>query len=298
MVTDIPAAWLRRIVVTLGPLEEWRGLSSGTVVRFESDGTPNGLKVTGSFHKSLMGQPETSTITVTNLARDTRDAIKGDLTKITVQTGWRGSDLHTLFQGSVQSAVHNRSGADVITRITALPGLGARERGTSAKTYAPGTPVKDVITDLASDMPGLQVSAVGIEGVEGIVGGKGWTHAGKTAEGLNRLSVEYGFSWHIDNGAFKAVGNKAAFGDVLELNGGNGGLVSVTPLLSGPMQRPSGVSIQALYVPGVSAGSLVRVNSTVSPGLNGAYKVNTVTVDIDSHSDQWNMNIESLTAQE
>ena len=30
--------FLRRIVVTLGPLEEWRGKSKGEIVQFKSDG--------------------------------------------------------------------------------------------------------------------------------------------------------------------------------------------------------------------------------------------------------------------
>ena len=40
--------FLRRIVVTLGPLEEWRGKSRGEIVQFKSDGTLEGLRVTGT----------------------------------------------------------------------------------------------------------------------------------------------------------------------------------------------------------------------------------------------------------
>ena len=47
--------FLRRIVVTLGPLEEWRGKSRGEIVQFKSDGTLEGLRVTGTFQKTLMG---------------------------------------------------------------------------------------------------------------------------------------------------------------------------------------------------------------------------------------------------
>ena len=83
--------WLRTIRVTLGPLEEWRGLSQGEVVRFESNGTPSGLRVECSLQKTIMGMPNPSQIKIYNLAQDTRNAIRGGLTKITVEAGWAAS---------------------------------------------------------------------------------------------------------------------------------------------------------------------------------------------------------------
>ena len=286
--------WLRRIVVTLGPLEEWRGQSAGEVVQFEADGTPKGLKVTGSFQKTLMGMPNPSTVNVFNLSRDTRDAIRGSLTKITVQVGWQNTELHTLFQGSVLSAVSERSSADIVTKIAAIPGYGAMVRGVSSKSYAAGTPVRDVVKDMARDMPGLTISDSGLEGLDGSIGKSGWSFAGSTKDGLTQLANEHGFSWHVDDGAFKAVGDKARFGGYVELNGKDGGLISIVPVLTGPMQIQTGVKIKAIYVPGIIAGSSVRVNSDISPKLSGEYRVHTCNTSIDSHSDQWTMDIESF----
>ena len=286
--------WLRRIVVTLGPLEEWRGLSQGEVVQFEADGTPNGLKVTGTFSKTLMGMPNPSQISVFNLSRDTRDAIRGSLTKITVQVGWQNTELHTLFQGSVLSAVSERNSADIVTKISAIPGYGAMVRGVSSKSFAAGTPVRDVVKALAKDMPGLTTSDSGLAGVNGTIGNSGWSFAGSTKDGLTQLANEHGFSWHVDEGSFKAVGDKAVFGGYVELNGKDGGLISVTPVLTGPMQLQTGVKIKAIYVPGIIAGSSVRVNSDISPKLSGEYRVHTCNTSIDSHSDAWTMDIESF----
>jgi hypothetical protein len=293
----------RRIVVTLGPLEEWRGQSRGETVRFASDGTPGGLKVAGTFQKTLMGMPNPSQVSVFNLAQDTRNAIRGSLTKITVQAGRQNTELHTLFQGSILSAVSERSGADILTRISALPGYGALVRGVSSRTYAAGTPVRDVVRDMAADLPGLAVADSGIEGLEGTIGNSGWSFAGSTKDGLTRLANEWGFSWHVDSGQFRAVGDRAGFGGLVELSGhaGNngyngrcGGLVSIVPLLTGPLQIQTGVKIKALYVPGVTAGSTVRVNSSTAPRLNSDYRVHTCTVGIDAYSDNWIMDIESF----
>lgn len=286
--------WLRRIVTTLGPLEEWRGKAKGEVVQFESDGTPQGLKVVGAFQKTLMGMPSPSTISVFNLARDTRDAIRARLTKITVQVGWQNTELHTLFQGSVLSAISERNGADIVTKISALPGYGSLVRGVSSKTYAAGTPVREAVKDMAHDLPGLTVADSGIEGLDGQIGGGGWSYAGSTKDGLTQLADEHGFSWHVDDGKFKAVGDKARFGGYVELNGKDGGLISVTPTLTGPMQMQTGVKIKAIYVPGITCGSTVKVNSEISPKLNGEYRVHTINISVDAYSDQWTMDIESF----
>jgi len=280
-------------VVTLGPLEEWRGLKKGTVVQFEADGTPNGLKVTGTFQKTVMGMPQASTVTVTNLARDTRDAIRARLTKITVEVGWQNTELHKVFQGSVLSVVSERSGADINTKISAIPGYGAMVRGVSSKSYAGGTPVKDVVKDMAGDMPGLTVADSGIEGLTGQIGSAGWSFAGSTRDGLTQLANEHGFSWTVDGGNFKAVGDKAHFGNYVELTG-NGGLISITPSLTGPMQIQNGVKIKALYVPGITTGGMVKVVSDITLKLSGTYRVHTININVDAYSDSWTMDIESF----
>lgn len=288
--------YLRRVIVTLGPLEEWRGMSSGHAIRFEGDGTTDSLRVSGSFHKTIMGMPNPSAISIHNLARDTRDAIRGGMTKITVAAGRQNAALHTVFQGSVLSAVSERSGADIVTRISAIPGHGALTKGVSSRTFREGTPLREVVRVLASDLPGITVSGTGIEGIPGALHKGGWTFAGKTKDALTQLASEYGFSWHIDDGAFRAVGDKAVFGGTVTLSGGGGGLISVTPSLCGAMQTVTGVKIKAVYAPGMAAGSSVRVHSAVSPKLNGTYRVHTVNISLDSHGEAWTMDIDSLTA--
>ena len=58
--------WLRKVLVTLGPLAEWQNKSAGSTVQFASDGTLNGLRVSANIQKTLMGLPSPSTIKVYN----------------------------------------------------------------------------------------------------------------------------------------------------------------------------------------------------------------------------------------
>lgn len=294
---DRRCPWLRRILLTLGPLEEYRGAGAGQVVRIESDGTPQSLKITASVQRTIMGMPQPSTFSVFNLARDTRDAIRGGLTKLTLEAGWANMEMHKVFQGSVLSAIHERTGADIVTKISALPGYGALVRGVSSRTFPDGTPVRDVVRELAKDLPGLTVAGTGIEGIPGAINKGGWSFAGSTKDAMTQLANEYGFSWHVENGEFKAVGDKAAFGGFARLNGKDGGLISVVPTLTGPLQVRTGMKVKAVYIPGITAGSSSQVNSDVSPKLNGTYRVSKVGISLDTFSDQWTMDIESFTVR-
>ena len=297
-VTYISGPWLRRVVVTLGPLGKWKGRTSGSVVRFEGDGTMNGLRITCEFHKVLMGMPQASTISVYNLSEDTRNAIRSGLTRVTVEAGWQNMEMHIVFQGNVFSAVSERSGPDIVTKISAAPGYGPLATSVSSMRFAAGTPVSAVVGRLAKDLrPDVYVGNADIEGIEGRIRNGGWSFTGRTKEALTRLASEYAFSWNIEDDQFKAVGDRAVFGRTTVLNGNGGGLIGVTPVLSGPMQAMTGVKIKAVYVPNVTAGSSVRVNSVISPNCNGMYKVASCDISVDTHGDAWTMDIDAKTIQ-
>lgn len=286
--------WLRKIKVTLGPLEEWKGSRDGEVITWESDGTLNGLRVTGTFQKTIMGIPNPSQIVLYNLARETRNGIKGSLTKITVEAGWNNTDLRVVFQGSVLNAFSERSGSDIVTKLSALPGYGAIVRGVSSFSAAPGSSVQEVVKRIARDLPGVVVSDNTLSGIQGRIGNGGWSFAGATRDALTNLSEEYGFSWSIVDGEFTAIADKFMLQDFVELNGKNGGLISIVPSVTGPLQYETGVKIKALYIPGLTAGSSVRVVSDVNERLNGVYRIHTMNINIDAYSESWTMDIESF----
>lgn len=291
----VTAPRLRKLKLTLGPLEEWRGPGSqGEIIEVLADGATKTFKITASVNKTVMGVPNPSTITIFNLRDGTRSAIQKSLTKVVLEAGWENTTMHRVLQGSVLSAVSERSGADIVTKIAVLPGFGGMLRGTSSKTFSQGTPIKDVVKALTRDMPGINSIDSLVRGVNGTIGPGGWSFAGSTKDGLTQLANEYGFSWTIDDGALRALGDKTSFENMVILNGENGGLMGITPVMQGPMQIQTGVKIKALYVPNVQAGGMVRVKSTVTPKLSGDYKVHTMNISLDTHSDAWNMDLDSF----
>lgn len=285
--------WLRKVLVTLGPLAEWQNKESGSTVQFASDGTMNGLRVSASIQKTIMGLPSPSTIKVYNLSNDTRNAVRRGLTKLTLQAGWENTNLATIYKGSIINVQNVRSGADIVTSFLVLPGFGALAMGASSVTFGPGTSVVTAIEQLGKDLPGVTITPENFKGIDGRIGGKGWSYAGATKDGLNRLAEEYGFSWSIQEGTLKCMGDKFMLGSSVELNGDNGGLVNISPILSGPLQWVTGVKIRALYVPGITVGSSVKVTSKLNKSLSGTYRVHTIGIDMDTYSSSWTMNIES-----
>lgn len=286
--------WLRIIKVTLGPLEEWRGGTAGEVVTWRSDGTLSGLRVVGAIQKTIMGIPNPSSVSIYNLGREVRNGIRASLTKITVEAGWSNTDLRKVFQGSVLNAYSERSGPDVVTKIAALPGYGALVRGTSSYTAGPGSSVLEVAKALANDLPGVAVSEGNLMGITSKIGQGGWAHAGSTRDGLNKLAEEHGFSWSINDGEFTAIGDRFMMPEHVELNGTSGGLMSIAPIVSGPLQIETGVKIKALYMPGINAGNSIKVTSDINPRLNGVYRIHTLGINIDAYSESWTMDIESF----
>ena len=285
--------WLRIIRCQLGPLEEWRGKEKGLIVQFDSNGTREGLRITASISKTMMGMPNPSSINIYNLAADTRNAIARCLTKCTLFAGWTNTDLQRVFSGTVISIVNERQGPDIISKLQVLPGYGSIARGFSSVTFGPGTPCKDAVKKLAGDLPGMQIADGNFQGLQGNIGRSGWSFAGPTKEGLDALSKEYGFSWTCDDGAVKATGDTFQLGGYVELNGEDGGLINITPTFEGPMAIQTGVNIKAIYVPGITVGSTVKVNSKLNSTYNGTYKVHQMNISMDAYSDSWTMDITS-----
>lgn len=286
--------WLRKIDVTLGPLEEWRGADKGQVIGMTSDGTPGGLRIACKIEKTLMGVAKSSTITLYNLAGDTRGAIQAGLSKITVMAGYANGEQPMAFQGSVMAVAQERSGSDILTKIEAIPGYGAMVRGVTSATWGERTPVRQVVIDLAKNLPGVTVDPTKITGIDGQIDGGGYSYAGSTKSALSRLAEEQGFSWSVNDGVFQAVGDDSTMGDgAWLLNGDGGPLISVSPIQAGPPQITPGVTIKAIYVPGIVPGQKVEVRSTISPKLNGFYKVGSISINLDAYSPSWNMDIQS-----
>lgn len=294
--------WLRKLIVTLSPPDLDDKQPGGTPqvaadaqsVEFLCDGTPNNLKIGCNVNKTINGHPSPSSVSIHNLSYATRNSILRSLSKITIKAGWENVKPETIFHGSIISCRSDRSGSDIVTNIQAVQGYEALAKANISTTFEPDSEVKDAVKDLASKLPALTVNDSDIVGIKGKFGASGWSFAGLVRDALTQLGGEKGFSWSVDNGVFRALGDTAAFEGQLKLSGKDGGLISVSPIVEGPMQVQTGVNIRAIYLPGAKPGANVSVQSTLAAGLDGTYRIHSVRFSLDPFSDSWDMDIEAF----
>lgn len=286
------APYLRRLKVELGPLKEWQGNKGGSLVSFMSDGTKNGLRVTCQLNSSLMS-PAFSTITLYNLSQNTRDSITQGETRIAVYAGWYNTDLVRVFQGSLAAVWHERKNENILTHLVCMSALGSFSRGASTITFKPGTPLKQAIQRLVKDLPGLECPENMLAGINGNIGARGFSFAGPTRSALTKLADEYGFSWFVNGDFLGALGDDFTIPASITLTP-ESGLISVTPILQGPMQIAIGARIQSLYIPGMRAGMGITVQSKYYPKYNGKpFNILQCNVNLDCYTDTWNSSMET-----
>lgn len=273
--------WLRVIRVTLQTSFDNRQI----VV--ESNGTLNTLRITGTFHKSVMGFAQKSSLNIYNFSNELRDNLYGTRCKVKVEAGYTNTELKTLFIGNALNCFSSRSGADVVTTFELMSGYAALSSGVSSRSFAAGTPLTEAVKSLVKDVPDIQAE---VPSIQGIISAGGWSFAGSTKQGLTELCDEYGLSWTSYDDKLVVTEDKKVLPSSLTLDA-DAGLISVTPEFTGPFSICTGVKIKSLYVPGITPGSSITLKSELIPKLNRTYKVTSQVVSVDCYSSSWTMDL-------
>lgn len=274
--------FLRYAELIIGPLADWQGGgSSGEAIRIIADGTQENLRVAFSAVKGITGSPNKIDLAIWGLSQKTRMAIRGNLTKIQVVAGYSSSAASSslVASGAILSAIPERQGPDIVLKITALDGFGGMVRGAYTRAFSGGTPIGDVVTDIAGSMPGV---TVGLIDVDGSLYQKGQQFSGASTDQLNNLADQHGFSWSVQDGVFQAVSDKRDTGRAFLFTSSNN-LMNAVPLLNGPMADNVGVEITAKFDARMKPGDQMVIQSSVNPLLDGIYKATSVNLQFDSH---------------
>lgn len=286
------APYIRKVKLVIGPLSESEGGGpSDQAVIIESTGDRQSLRIRANVKKSLLSAPNASDITITNLSPEIRDRIKTSLTKVSLFAGWENTDLFLLASGGIMSAVPSENPPDTELTLSVLDGFDGQIRGVVSETFTPGATVESVIRGLAAKMPGVETGDIL---VDGNLPTGGFSFAGRAADALDALAGQYGFSWSIQDGTLQAIQDTRSVDRVIELSWRYKNLISVSPILSGPMQIENGVSVSSLMDPRAIPGGRVHVESRVNPKQDGLYKIHTLDFAIDTHSSTYTMEIKSF----
>lgn len=274
--------FLRYAELIIGPLADWQGGgSSGEAIRIIADGTNQNLRVAFNAVKGITGSPNKIDIGIWGLSQKTRMAIRGNLTKVQLIAGFESSanSRGLVASGAILSAIPERQGPDIVLKITALDGYGGMVRGAYSRAFGGQTPISSVVSDIAANLPGV---TVGLIDIDGNLFQKGQQFSGATADQLNSLADQYGFSWSVQDGVFQAISDDRDSGRSF-LFTSDRNLLSAAPLLNGPMADNVGVEITAKFDARMKPGDQMIIQSSVNPMLDGSYKVTSVNLQFDSH---------------
>lgn len=287
------AQFNRELIFEIGPFSEWETKKDSKVgVKIVSNGNINTLKASIYCQKNITATPNNAEIRIWNLKQSTRQAFKKTGLYIKAYAGYEGGSHELLFSGSIEATKTRRVGADIVTTLVCLTGGSSLIRSLFSKTYEKGVPVSQIVTEMAQSIPGIVVDPTKIT-VSGTIGEGGFSYAGSTRNGLQKLADQYGFSWNINNGTFVAIDDLSGRPTNILLNR-NSGLKEVSPRMFGLNQIQEGVDISCIYTQGIDAGHIIRVESVVSPELTGNYTCHTIDYDLSPKDNQWDMTINSF----
>lgn len=288
--------FLRQVEILIGPLTEGSNGNPAQAMRLFSDGSRNGLRIAFHVQKSIMSTPNFSTISIWNLNEDTRALLNNRNFQITVNAGWSNSaKLPLIFSGGILSSFSERQGPDIVTRINALTMGDTLSKSILSLKYKSGTYIATCLLNIMSQVNGVKYDLAKVNISKDKVGTGGISFAGQAKDLLDMMGRQYGFTWSIQDGIFQAVGdNSILSGDPVVLDGNNGTLINVLPILTGMLQLPKGVRIRASMQPFLTTGKLVTVVNSANSGLDNDYKIWQIDYQGDTFGNDWFIDIISI----
>lgn len=285
----------RRVEIKIGPLTEWEGGGNeSSAIRIYGDGTNNNLRVQFSIAKHIISTTTPTIISVYNLGPGIRGALQNSHAQIVINAGWANTGLLSVFKGSLMAAVSHRDGADIVTDMFCMVGVGALARTTISEAFGPKYELSKMLMDIAKTLPNIYVDSKLINVKNVFLGSQGYSYAGSASDLLDKLSRVHGFSWWINDGRFYALDDNRTINEGnIVISANNGFLMRAEPMLTTPWQKQSGTTIESLFNPNIIPGSSVVLDTKINPQLNGTFKVHSMEHVGDTHADEWTTSIKS-----
>lgn len=291
-------SYIREVQLFIGPLTEIQGGGDpNQAILIKSSGLSSDLNISFRVQKSIMGTPGFASIVVYNLTNETKQVLAKSKTNILLQAGYQQGEnaLQTIAQGAIASTQSERDGGDIKTTIISYDGLQGMGLAVSNKNYAKQVQLATIVKDLASDIKGVAVNTDEIKLDDTLqTGTKGMSLSGKTTDLLADLAHQYGFSWSVQSGVFKAVPDITSTGNIYDISSADGNLIHATPVISNVLQQITGVEITSVLDPRIQPYDFVNLTSTVNPQLNNKYYVQDVVHTGETHGEQWVTVIKTL----
>jgi Baseplate hub gp41 len=242
-----------------------------------------GLRTSFDIAKTASRETNKISLSVYNLAQNTRKQIRAQNVPVVVTAGYVGYNSQ-IFNGTIRAIEHIRDGTEWVTKITGGDGETPRRLNRINQSWKPGTSISTILTQIG------QATGFGLGNLPTIASQgnfrknmqqfqRGYVAHGPAYYALHKLVSSLGYMLSIQDGSLMIVATTNANVDVaVQLNGTSGlvgspevgerNLLKVTSLLNGALYPQRKVMLQ-------------------SANFNGLYKVISLHHKGDTHGKDW-----------
>lgn len=248
---------------------------------------PN-IRVQFDVVKSVDGSLNSCTVRIYNLNKTNRKKLQKEDTNTTIKmpfllkAGY--NRIEKIFQGFVLDSYSEKSGADIVTTITAMDGLEDAQNSVTSKTVKKG----DYLNVILDDMPNT---------TRGRISDRPVLNRAKVLVGNSLKLVESSLgkneTYFIDEGKLYIIGKNDITSDLVPL-------VNIeTGLLGTPKKKRYEVNFSTLLNPSIKIAQMVKIESLYADNLNGTYKVLSITYKGDSYDgSDWTQDVTCVKLDE
>lgn len=247
------------------------------------------LRLSFKVEHSLTKTPNTCDVYIHNLARDWRSDLNVLPLSVELQAGY-DEVPHLLYTGNLRYGMTEQPGVTSKTLLLLGDGDRVYAHARHSRSYRPGTTYRTVLRDIARSMGlALPAAMTGDPNLDRQFTNGTVAH-GFARDELSRALAPFGYTWSIQNGALVVLSEDQVLAGEAALIDEEHGMVDVpvfgTPPRSGKAPH---VTVKSLLYPGLRPGGLAQVTSR---DLKGLFRIEKVTHQGDTHSNQWHTTLE------
>lgn len=239
----------------------------------------DGLQVRASGEKFANPLQDTCTVTVSNLARDTRNFLLTETSPfnknrtpklLRIEAGRQSSGVAVVFEGDITEASPSM-GPDIELTLTAKTGNFSKGR-VIAMSQAAVTPLSRIAEQVAKEV-GVSLT---FEAQDKQIGNFSFT--GAALKLVDKLAQAGGVDAFIDGAQLIVKDRNVALRNVVHVLSAESGMIGL------PEATEQGVRVQYLYDPNSRVGGGLEIASQANPSLSGKYVIYKLGFDIATHS--------------
>lgn len=271
--TGVPQAlYGRAYALTLGPEHGGDGFRFGNL-----QGNQSALRIGFEVDKIAQGAANKGTVTLYNVNQAARTALVRGF-RVVLEAGYLGLTERLLY-GTVLKATSKREGPNIVTTLDVIDGLRAIMFAKLDKVWPPGTPLSQILQDIAEAMdvaPGVAV------GIPNKVFARGHTCWGLCSEELTNLLEPYSIEWSVQNGKLNILPKGTDLGTAAIVINAQTGLLGI------PSKNHMTTDFEALLNPKLVPGQLVQLQ-TKNVNTSGIFKIRSCKMIGDTHDQKWSV---------